>query len=971
MSSMNLGWVRQQPTFNTIATDDYPSTTTDYNGNVYVAYMTTGTTLGQTNTGGTDIVIVKLNSIGDVLWVKQQSAINYPTPNLYPSIASDTLGNLYIVFQIQPEKWFFQDRPYVIIVKLDQDGVFQWKMRSQQSNDNYPEFNFDPSVTIANDGSPYICYNVKYLYDYMTLVLNPADNPGDIQQLYDGDSAIAYFQGFNDFIYKVGMYVRSPSGASITVEVALYLGDDQSQYLGSTSTFDVSNISFNWFDKLLLINIVANQSYNVVITNISGGPDYIEVYATNVPPPSPYTLNMSLRLTVYKTVTRVLKLDTDGNQQWESNYQITDPQLTPSIAVDTSGNSYVAVNSYTNVVLYKLDSSGLLQWDLLTSDFDDGLVMTAPGLTVDAESNPYLVYQTDGTVSGQTNTGDNDIVVAKFDTSGNILWLRQQPTFNTIDNDQAPSIALNSSGNGVCIAYQTNGIASGQTSLGGTGIVVFQMDSSGNTQWVQQNPLFNAYGGGGSGSLQPSLAQVTVGDNNYIYVSYFTNGVTSGQTNTGGYDIVVFQLRQFKVYEPAITYGQDGYLYYAYYTSTSVNPFSYGYDVVVVKMDTDGNVIWSQQNDIFDTRFSDLNPSIVTYDSNVYVVYQTEGQVSGGFAMVPYDIVVMKMDGSGNIVWIQEQPTFNTTRSNEKPVIDVDSSGNLYVAYQTLGRISGGYKTSMIDRYDVAIFKMDPDANVLWTFQSEVYNNYRGCYNTKIRCDNLNQMICLACTCESNAEGQTFCGYSDILVLKVTYDGAIATTLTLQPWVFEQPTFDTFFPDDNSDVCLDGEGNIYLCYCTNGGTVSGQTATGFNDIVIVKFNSEGDVVMTKQNAIFNSSNDNINPSIAYHYGFIYVTLQTNGSVSGRSNVGSYDVVIMKINVVTFAVMWIQQGTSFDTPLGEASPSITTDPDGNCYVAYQTDGSFPGPYGGSLYMYNGIVVTQLYTDGSFGWVSGQL
>src|SRR5439155_10562241 len=118
-------------------------------------------------------------------------------------------------------------------------------------------------------------------------------------------------------------------------------------------------------------------------------------------------------------------------------------------------------------------------------------------IAVDASGNPLIAYQTGntggsgGVASGQTNTGSTDIVVFKLDSvTGNTVWVRQQPTFNTTSDDVTPSIAIDASGNAL-ISYFSIGTASGQTNMGFTDIVVFKLNTNGDTQWVRQQPTFN------------------------------------------------------------------------------------------------------------------------------------------------------------------------------------------------------------------------------------------------------------------------------------------------------------------------------------------------------------------------------------------------------------------------------------------------------------------------------------------------
>ena len=86
----------------------------------------------------------------------------------------------------------------------------------------------------------------------------------------------------------------------------------------------------------------------------------------------------------------------------------------------------------------------------------------APGLAVDASGNVYIAGYTLGALPGQSFSGSMDAFVRKYDGEGNELWTRQ---FGTSDNDSAYGLAVDASGN-VYVAGETRGALPGQSSSG-------------------------------------------------------------------------------------------------------------------------------------------------------------------------------------------------------------------------------------------------------------------------------------------------------------------------------------------------------------------------------------------------------------------------------------------------------------------------------------------------------------------------
>jgi hypothetical protein len=64
-------------------------------------------------------------------------------------------------------------------------------------------------------------------------------------------------------------------------------------------------------------------------------------------------------------------------------------------------------------------------------------------VTVDAFGNAYISGNTYGSLGGP-NAGNDDAFLAKYDSSGNMLWSQQ---IGTSDSDQSYSVAVDISGN--------------------------------------------------------------------------------------------------------------------------------------------------------------------------------------------------------------------------------------------------------------------------------------------------------------------------------------------------------------------------------------------------------------------------------------------------------------------------------------------------------------------------------------------
>ena len=92
----------------------------------------------------------------------------------------------------------------------------------------------------------------------------------------------------------------------------------------------------------------------------------------------------------------------------------------------------------------------------------------APGLAVDASGNVYIAGWTEGAFPGESSSGGTDAFVRKYDGSGNELWTRQ---FGTSTSDVARGVVVDTSDN-VYVAGYTFGALPGQSYAGGGDVLL-------------------------------------------------------------------------------------------------------------------------------------------------------------------------------------------------------------------------------------------------------------------------------------------------------------------------------------------------------------------------------------------------------------------------------------------------------------------------------------------------------------------
>jgi uncharacterized protein (UPF0548 family) len=155
-------------------------------------------------------------------------------------------------------------------------------------------------------------------------------------------------------------------------------------------------------------------------------------------------------------------------------------------------------------------------------------------------------------------------------------------------------------------------------------------------------------------------------------------------------------------------------------------------------------------------------------------------------------------------------------------------------------------------------------------------------------------------------------------------------------------------------VATDAIGNVYVAGVTNGG-LDGNTLTGVEDFFVTKFNSSGVKQYTKQMGVAGK----------YTYGYsvttdangnVYVAGYTYGGLDGNTLSGIPDFFVTKFNSSGVKQYTKQMGVPGETTYGT---SVTTDANGNVYVAGYTHGGLDG---NTLPAYTDFFVTKYDING---------
>jgi len=315
----------------------------------------------------------------------------------------------------------------------------------------------------------------------------------------------------------------------------------------------------------------------------------------------------------------VRKLDPIGATLWTRQFGTSSDDQATGVAVDGSGNVYVAGVTYGSLevanggtgdaFVRKLDPGGATLW---TRQIATSRAEAAMAVALDGSSAVLIAGYSYG--NGQSS---GEAFVRKLDASnGTVTWTQQ---FGGPDEDEADAVAVDGSGNVYVGGYTYGGIGGG-SSTGIRDAFVRKFSTAGATSWTQQ------FGS----SDQDEVSDVRVDGSGNVYVAGNTSGALAG-TNEGGAD------------------------------------------AFVRKLAPTGATLWTQQ--IGTTGYDICAALAVDGGGNVYVVGSTDSAFGSTYEGAG-DVFVRKLDPAGATQWTKQ---IGTSTSDSPQGATADAVGNVYV----------------------------------------------------------------------------------------------------------------------------------------------------------------------------------------------------------------------------------------------------------------------------------------------------
>jgi hypothetical protein len=748
------------------------------------------------------------------------------------AIAVDASGNVYVLGGSDaawpysyPARHRHSGGADLVVVKLDGGGHYLWHTFYGSSGDDY-------GYGIAVDGSGNV---------YIT---GSSPAPWSV----DGTSARHAHSGMDDLVvvklnssgyYQWHTFYGSSladcgHGIAVGGDNVYITGSSQASWLGDSGQSPLHSNSGD--GDLLVLKLNSSGFYQWHTFYGSSSPD--TGYGVAVDGSGEVTVAGSSEATWQADGTPprhahsgngdlvVLRLNSSGFYQWHTFYGSSSPDTGYGVAVDGSGEVYVAGSSKAtwqadgtpprhahsgdgDLAVLKLDSGGVYQWHTFygSSSPDAGY-----GIAVDNSGEVYIVgssevtWQVDGTPPRHAHSGDSDLAVLKLNSSGVYQW---HTFYGSSSSDTGYGVALDGSGDVYIVGHSSvmwegDGgrppLNPGPPGPKGMELVVLKLDNSGLYQWHTCH---------GTGSNDWGIA-VAVDGNGDVYVTGRSEAAWQGDSGQS----------------PLHSHSGDG-------------------DLVVVKLDSNGVYQW---HTFYGSSTLDEGWGI-TIDANgdVYVTGFSYGtwQADGGAAPLHAhsggsDLVVLKLDSSGAYQW-------HTFYPGQGRGITVDSSGDVYVTGISYGTWQGDGEESPLHGYngdeDLVVLKLDSAGIYQWhTF----YGSYRTDYGKAIAIDFSGDVYITGyswVTWSGNGDVEPLhahSGYFDLVVLKLNSAG-----------IYQWHTFygSSAF-DEGRSITIDGSEDVYVTGASYGAwqgdngahplhSFNASSLSGYSDLVVLKLDGSG------------------------------------------------------------------------------------------------------------------------------------
>ncbi|MCG6139838.1 SBBP repeat-containing protein [Leptospira mtsangambouensis] len=414
------------------------------------------------------------------------------------------------------------------------------------------------------------------------------------------------------------------------------------------------------------------------------------------------------------------------------------------------------------------DNQGVREWTRFLGA-TGGVQTASQSVATDRSGNVYVAGTTTGSLAGQPKISPatyNDIFITKFDSNGNLLWVRQTGSTNIASTyvevahfDKWGDLYIVGSSGGPFNEYSGTG----------AGSLLLKVHPSGLVLWTKIFP---------TGSETLGSGVTTDSDGNVYITGNTEEQIINGETALGGRNTFIFKYNRNGDYiwtrlidnGGVSSYGQQ--IQYDPYSQNILitgqvggsgtflgNPLPGGsMDSYLISLNTNGNIQWVRLLGVSGGTTSARAMSVdkkgsvyITGDANLAI----DGQTKSGLI----DQFLTRYNVFGERIWTRLLGGGGSS-STYSYGIYADNAFHIYTAGSTTGNLSG---VNLIGTQDSYLTKYDGNGNLIWIRPSGSIGSI--VYGRGISSDKYGTLYVTGST-DGSFDGQTKLGTSDAFIMK-------------------------------------------------------------------------------------------------------------------------------------------------------------------------------------------------------------
>ncbi len=311
-----------------------------------------------------------------------------------------------------------------------------------------------------------------------------------------------------------------------------------------------------------------------------------------------------------------------------------------------------------------------------------------------------------------TDYYSGDAFIKKYDRNGQLAW---QKSWGGNRYDSFETVTFLPDGSIIVLATSDSTDIPGLTNKGSEDAVIIKYDQDGNLLWQK------SWGGNDYDGF--SRAEVSSDGSITIFGTSYSTDIPS-LANRGGSDIIAIKYdqdgnllwqnmwggRDYDSLSRSIV-APDGSTFIIVSSSSTTIPgiINKGRsDVIIVKYDQDGNLAW--QTSWGGNNYDSVNSAEVASDGSLFVtISSTSTNISGLANKGKEDAILVKYDQDGNLIW---QKSWGGNNNDSFSIANIASDGSILIA-------GSSYSTDIPNlankgQNDAILVKYDQNGNLVW-----------------------------------------------------------------------------------------------------------------------------------------------------------------------------------------------------------------------------------------------------------------